>query len=214
MRVDRKITAIEPQKRHKERLNIHLDGEYAFSLDRLTAIWLKEGQTLSPEDITSLQQKDVLETAYRRALHLLSYRARSAQELERFLQDKGYAPEQMAQVNARLQEEGFLNDQRFAEDWISNRVAFRPRSGKQIRFELLRKGINRETADEALGNAELDEDVLALEAGRKLARRYARLDQKDFLLKLGAALARRGFSYEAAKAASKQLWQELEQDKL
>ena len=214
MRVDRKITAIEPQKRHKERLNIHLDGEYAFSLDRLTAIWLQEGQTLSPEDITRLQQKDVLETAYRRALHLLSYRARSTQELERFLQDKGYVPEQVTQVNARLQEEGYLNDQRFAEDWINNRVAFRPRSGKQIRFELLRKGINRDTADEALGNAQLDEDALTLEAGRKLARRYARLDQKDFMLRLGAALARRGFNFEAAKAASKQLWQELEQDKL
>jgi regulatory protein len=214
MRVDRKISAIEPQKRHKERLNIHLDGEYAFSLDRLTAIWLQEGQTLSPEDITRLQQKDVLETAYRRALHLLSYRARSAQELERFLQDKGYAPEQVAQVNARLQNEGYLNDQRFAEDWIANRVAFRPRSGRQIHYELLRKGINREIADEALGNAQLDEDALALEAGHKLARRYARLDQKDFMLKLGAALARRGFNFEAAKAASKQLWLDLEQDKL
>ncbi|HSN94044.1 MAG TPA: RecX family transcriptional regulator [Anaerolineaceae bacterium] len=213
MRVDRKITAIEPQKRHKERLNIHLDGEYAFSLDRLTAIWLQEGQTLSSEDISRLQQKDVLETAYRRALHLLSFRARSSQEMERFLQDKGYSPDQVAQVNARLQEEGYLNDQRFAEDWINNRVAFRPRSGKQIYFELLRKGINRETADEALGNAQLDEDALALEAGRKHAGRYARLDKKDFMLKLGAALARRGFNFEAAKAASKQLWQELEQDK-
>ena len=213
MRVDRKITAIEPQKRHKERLNIHLDGEYAFSLDRLTAIWLQEGQALSLEDVTRLQQKDVLETAYRRALHLLSFRARSAQELERFLQDKGYEPDQISQVNARLQAEGYLNDQRFAEDWISNRVAFRPRSGKQIRFELLRKGIDRETADEALVNAKLDEDVLALEAGRKLAGRYARLDKKEFMLKLGAALARRGFNFEAAKAASKQLWLNLEQDK-
>ena len=213
MRVDRKISAIEPQKRHKARLNIHLDGEYAFSLDRLTAVWLHEGQTLSPEDITRLQQKDVLETAYRRALHLLSYRARSAQELERFLQDKGYAPDQITQVNARLHDQGYLNDQRFAEDWISNRVAFRPRSGKQIRFELLRKGIDRETADEALVNAQLDEDALALEAGHKLAGRYARLDQKEFMLKLGAALARRGFNFEAAKAASKQLWLNLEQDK-
>ena len=214
MRVDRKITAIEPQKRHKERLNIHLNGEYAFSLDRLTAVWLQEGQALSPEEITRLQKKDVLETAYRRALHLLSFRARSAQELERFLQDKGYEPDQISQVNARLQTEGYLDDQRFAEDWINNRVAFRPRSGRQIHYELLRKGIHRETADEALKNAHLDNNALALEAGRKLARRYARLVQKDFMLKLGAALARRGFDFEAAKAASKQLWQELEQDKL
>jgi regulatory protein len=214
MRVDQKISAIEPQKRHKERLNIHLDGEFAFSLDRLTAIWLQVGQTLSPEDITRLQQKDVLETAYRRALHLLSFRARSSQELERFLQDKGYAPDQVTQVNARLQDEGYLNDQRFAEDWISNRVAFRPRSGRRIRFELLRKGIHREIAEEALENASLDEAALALQAGKKLSRRYARLNQKDFMLKLGASLARRGFDYEAVKAACKQLWLDLEQDKL
>lgn len=213
MRVDRKITAIEPQKRHKERLNIHLDGEYAFSLDRLTAIWLQIGQMLSPEEITRLQQKDVLETAYQRALHLLSCRARSTRELECFLQDKGYEPEQISQVTARLQSEGYLSDQRFAEDWISNRVAFRPRSGKQMHYELLQKGIQRETADAALRNAELDESALALKAARKLARRYAKLGQREFMLKLGAALVRRGFDFGATKAASQQLWQEVEQEK-
>lgn len=214
MRVERKISAIEPQKRHKERLNIHLDGEYAFSLDRLTAVWLQIGQTLSPEEIENLQQKDLLDTAYRRALHLLSYRARSSQEMERFLRQKGYLPDQIAQVNARLEQEGYLNDQRFAEDWIENRAAFRPRSPKQIRMELLGKGIDRELAEQAVNRANLDETDLALKAGRKFFKRYARLEEKEFFSKLGAALERRGFDFSAARAASKQIWHELKQDKL
>jgi len=44
--MDKVITAIEPQKRNRQRLNISLDGEYAFSLDRLTAAWLKPGRAL------------------------------------------------------------------------------------------------------------------------------------------------------------------------
>ncbi|MEA4812863.1 MAG: RecX family transcriptional regulator [Anaerolineaceae bacterium] len=214
MRVDGKITAIEPQKRQKHRRNIYLDGEFAFSLDRLTAVWLKEGQTLSTQEITRLQQKDGLEAAYNRALHLLSIKARSLQEVEQFLQRKGYAEEFIPSVIARLKEDKFLDDRRFAEDWVDNRASFRPRSISQMRFELLQKGVSRDLADAALQQAGLDENALALKAGQKMAKRYAALDQKTFMRRLGAALTRRGFNFEAAQAACKQLWQDLKQNTL
>ena len=47
-----RITAIEPQKRDPDRVNIHLEGEYAFSLARIVAAWLQVGQDLSEEKIT------------------------------------------------------------------------------------------------------------------------------------------------------------------
>ena len=43
----RKITAIEAQKKRSNRVNIYLDGEFAFGLERITAAWLRVGQALA-----------------------------------------------------------------------------------------------------------------------------------------------------------------------
>jgi len=51
----KKITALKVQKRNPNRVNIYLDGEYAFGLARITAAWLHVGQELGDEKIAELQ---------------------------------------------------------------------------------------------------------------------------------------------------------------
>lgn len=204
------ITAITAQKRNTQRLNISLDGEYAFSLDRLTAAWLKVGRKLSPEEIVSLQEKDEQEVAFNRALRYLSYRARSEAEMRKYLSDKGFSENVSQTVIDRLKDERLINDPRFAQDWIDNRVSFRPRSQTQLRFELRNKGLSEDLIEDALQEADLDDIELACAAGKKLVGRYARLDWPDFRQKLGAALARRGFSYETVRSVTRQLWDECQ----
>ena len=204
------ITAITAQKRNTQRLNISLDGEYAFSLDRLTAAWLKVGRKLSPEEIVSLQEKDEQEVAFNRALRYLSYRARSEAEMRKYLSDKGFSDHVSQTVIDRLKDERLINDPRFAQDWIDNRVSFRPRSQTQLRFELRNKGLSEDLIEDALQEADLDDIELACVAGKKLVGRYARLDWLDFRQKLGAALARRGFSYETVRSVTRQLWDECQ----
>jgi len=206
----REITAITPQKSNAQRLNISLDGEYAFSLDRLTAAWLKVGRKLSAQEIESLRQKDEHEVAFNRALHYLSFRARSETEMRDYLAEKGFSETVSQSVIDRLKDEHWLSDTRFAEDWIDNRVSFRPRGQTQLRFELRQKGVQESTIEEALQNAHLDQFKLAQAAGTKLARRYAGLSWLDFRQKLSAALARRGFSYETASTVTRQLWDETQ----
>ena len=204
------ITAITAQKRNTQRLNISLDGEYAFSLDRLTAAWLKVGRKLSPEEIVSLQEKDEQEVAFNRALRSLSYRARSEAEMRKYLSDKGFSDHVSQTVIDRLKDERLINDPRFAQDWIDNRVSFRPRSQTQLRFELRNKGLSEDLIEDALQEADLDDIELACVAGKKLVGRYARLGWLDFRQKLGAALARRGFSYETVRSVTRQLWDECQ----
>lgn len=204
------ITAITAQKRNTQRLNISLDGEYAFSLDRLTAAWLKVGRKLSPEEIVSLQEKDEQEVAFNRALRYLSYRARSEAEMRKYLSDKGFSENVSQTVIDRLKDERLINDPRFAQDWIDNRVSFRPRSQTQLRFELRNKGLSEDLIEDALQEADLDDIELACVAGKKLVGRYARLGWLDFRQKLGAALARRGFSYETVRSVTRQLWDECQ----
>ncbi len=69
----RKITALTHQKRNHRRVNVFLDGEFAFGLANIVAAWLKVGIDLSEEKITELLAADEREVLYQRALHLLSY---------------------------------------------------------------------------------------------------------------------------------------------
>ena len=47
----KKITALEVQKKNPNRVNVHLDGDFAFGLARITAAGLKLGETLTDERI-------------------------------------------------------------------------------------------------------------------------------------------------------------------
>jgi len=55
LRMKKTITEISAQKRNRRRVNISLDGSYAFSLDRLTAAWLQVGRELSEAEIEKLR---------------------------------------------------------------------------------------------------------------------------------------------------------------
>ena len=83
--MERKITALQAQKRNPQRVNVYLDGEFAFGLSRITAAWLQIGQVLSEEKIVELQAADEIEVAYQKALHYLSFRTRSEDEVRKNL---------------------------------------------------------------------------------------------------------------------------------
>ena len=70
----KKITAISVQKKTPNRVNIYLDGEFAFGVARITAAWLKTGDELSDERIAKLLADDARERAYQQAMLFLSYR--------------------------------------------------------------------------------------------------------------------------------------------
>ena len=206
--MDKVITAIEAQKRNRQRLNISLDGEYAFSLDRLTAAWLKPGRKLTADEIKQLQEQDELESAHTRALHFLSFRSRSIQEVRDYLMRKGCSPEHISAVLCRLEEESFLDDARFSREWLENRSAFRPRGVSLIKAELRQKGVSNEVIETSLAQADLQESELALKAAQRVVGRYAALPQKTFRLRLGAFLQRRGFSFAVASSTVRRLWNE------
>jgi regulatory protein len=203
----RKITAMTVQKRNPNRVNVDLDGEFAFGLSRIVAGWLKIGQELSDEKIEALQNEDALEAAYQQALLLLGYRARSLAEVRKNLR-KHEVPEQTIEATiARLERAGLVNDGQFAQAWVENRNTFRPRGKRALALELRQKGLSDEVIRETL-NDNVDESVLALQAAQKYVRKLEKLEWPDFRRKLIAFLARRGFSYSVAAPVVSQTWSE------
>jgi regulatory protein len=205
----RKITAIEPQQKNSQRVNIYLDGEFSFGLSRYTAGWLKVAQELSEEKIASLKSEDASEMAYQKALHFLSYRPRSSAEVRQNLSKRGVSEALVEETINRLQSAGLVNDEEFARAWVENRNSFRPRSKLALRMELRRKGLSDEVFQPVL-DEQVDEEALAFEAARRYAPRLAGLEWLAFRQKLSGFLARRGFSFTTLSPVVSEVWKETQ----
>ncbi len=206
--MERTITALKAQKRNPERINVYLDGEFAFGLARIVAAWLHIGQVLSEERIERLRQEDALEAAYQRALLALSYRPRSEQEVQRKLTEAGYDEAVRQAVIERLRNGGLVGDEQFAQAWVENRQTFRPRSKRMLAAELRQKGVGNDEIEQALLGA-VDDETMAYEAGARYARKLVVADWETFRKRLSGYLGRKGFGYETVSVTVRRIWQEL-----
>ncbi|HDQ72684.1 MAG TPA: regulatory protein RecX [Chloroflexi bacterium] len=207
-----KISALRFQKRNKDRVNVYIDGEFAFGLAAIEAAQLKVGQFLNDEDIARLNTRDEEEKAYERALNYLSYRPRSEMEVRRNLYKKDLDAEIIDRVIDRLAQANLLDDATFARYWVDNRVRFKPRGVRALRYELRQKGVSDTIIDQVL--QDLDDEENARRAAEAGARRLGQLERRDFERKLKAYMARRGFSYEVIKPLIEDLWQATQDEGL
>ncbi|MEM7530744.1 MAG: RecX family transcriptional regulator [Chloroflexota bacterium] len=210
--MSKKVTSISVQKRNKDRVNIFLDGDYAFALNITTIEQanLQPGQQLTDDDIHQLQTLDVGERAYERAIRFLSYRPRSQREVEQNLREHDVPPAVIDATIQRLLERRYVDDVAFAQFWIENRERFRPRSARALRYELRQKGIDNDVIEEVL--AEIDEELSAWAAIEPKLSNWSRYDEETFMKKAMGFLGRRGFGYYIANTAARQAWEMLMSD--
>jgi regulatory protein len=202
------ITALEVQKKNKERVNVYLDGEYAFSLGVIEAARLRKGQPLAEAEINALQGQDDVEKAVDRAARFLAYRPRSTQEVRRNLEEKGTEPEVIQAAIERLRAMGYLDDAAFAQYWVQNRSEFKPLSPKALRYELCQKGVPADIIDVTLESLEAGD--LAYRAALGRVSKLRGTSKKMFRQKLSTFLQQRGFGYTTIREAVERLIDELE----
>jgi regulatory protein len=205
------ITALEMQKRDKERVNVYLDGEFAFGLPLIEAAQLKKGQHLSHAQIQDLKHKDTVQRAVDRAVRLLARRPYSTSEIRRNLL-KHDTPETVVDIALeRLSALGYLDDRAFARYWLENRDTFKPRGPVALRHELRQKGIEDSIIDETLES--LDVQQAAYRAALSKIRSMRGKTRKEFDQKVGSFLQRRGFTYATCREVLDQIATEMiEQD--
>jgi regulatory protein len=204
------ITALTVQKKNRDRVNVYLDGRFAFGLAAIEAARLRRGQTLSDDEIAALQNRDEVQKAHESALRYLDYRPRSTDEIRRHLmKSKDVAPEVMDEVVERLTSVGLLDDRAFVRYWLENRSDFSPRGERALRLELRQKGVPGDIIAEVLSESH-NEDEAAYRAAMAQARKVRTTDPVEFRRKMEAHLARRGFSYDTAREAVARAWSELQ----
>ncbi len=198
------ITRLQLSRRRKDRVHVHLDHEYAFSLPLELAASLRKGQDLTADDVAQLRGEDSYRHALDRALGFLGYRPRSRDEVAGYLTRQD-TPEGVAErVLTRLTDLGLIDDRAFAEWWVENRLHHQPRGPRALRHELAVRGVSRAIISAAIEG--IDEEALATEVALGRASRYAALDHDAFRRRLGGFLRRRGFGAEPVRSAVNEAW--------
>ena len=181
-------------------------------LKHFRALPLAAGDEVDAEEyaarVAEAQRADV----YEAALSSLDLCARTRQELRRSLLARGFVSGAVEATLDRLADSGLVDDRRYAERAVEVSAA-RPVGVYAVRRKLRAKGVAEEDAEAALGALDDEQQAQAAQAAaRSLLRRYAQLPAREGRAKLSQALARRGFSWEAVRAAVDKVWEADEWD--
>lgn len=197
------ITRISEQKRRANRRNVYLDGAFAFgcNLNVIARFRLREGQVLSEDEVRQIEQGEVRQECFDHAMRYLESRLHSRAELQQKLMRRDYGPRIIEGVLDDLARLGYLDDARFARTTALS-AAERKHHGRRRAFvELMKKGVDRVTADRALEDVYEVHDSLA--TARQLAEKKApalrKLDPVTARRRLAGMLLRRGFDYETVR---------------
>ena len=205
-----KVTALKAQARIADRVNVFIDGSFRFSLDasQILQLGIKVGNEYTEAELLDLEAESQYGKLYMRALEYSFVRPRSVREMQDYLYrktrdtrqkngsiKKGVSPEITRRVLSRLQEKGYVDDEKFTHFWVENRNASKGTSVRRLRQELAAKGVDATIMNAALeGGARTDEEEIK-KVIQKKAKHYA--DEQ----KLIQYLMRQGFRYDDIKQA-------------
>ena len=129
------------------------------------------------------------------ALKQIAVRARSTHEVRQTLARRGYAPQEIASVIARLTAARYLDDADFARTWVSTRAHRGMAAPARLARELRTKGIGAGEITAALQALQEEWDPVAAadEVARRKLGALKGLPAQVVRRRLAAFLDRRGF---------------------
>lgn len=193
-----------------DKIHIFLDEEYAMTVDNafwFSSEWYNKTE-IDSEELAALQTAVSSRRAFNAAVDLLSRRAHASEELYKKLRPKfGDEPARAAVEKAKSLY--LLDDEAFAEqlaEELYERKHFAPR---RILSELLRRGVNREIAQNAVESLDKDDKnrIIVLLQGKYSAC----LQDEKGKRRAVNALLRMGYSYGDIKAALDEVNSETEE---
>lgn len=214
------VTKLTPGVRDPNRVNVFLDGHFAFSLDVTQVIDLevKVGLKVTNERLKELRKASEFGKLYQRSLEWVLTRPHSVRETRDYLRRRQIKRRQLNRkrereekkplaefddellelVLARLIEKKYVDDRKFAEFYVENRYVRKGISHKRLRAEMRNKGVDTEVITAALQKIPRDEDEEIVKVINKKRKKY-----NDF--QLVGYLVRQGFNFQKAKDAVERL---------
>ncbi len=198
------ITSIKPQK-NKKKVSVFLDEKLGFALDIETflKLKLKEGQSLTEKEVEKIIESKEFSDVYNKLLKFSSLRPRSEKEILIWLKKHKVPIFLHQKLFNRLKYLNYVNDENFARWWINQRIEFRPKSKRQLKEELLLKGVSKEIIEKVLDELEVDEVALAKKIIDKKSYLWKNLKKDEAFKKKAYFLIKRGFDWEVIEKVIK-----------
>ncbi|MCI2112612.1 MAG: recombination regulator RecX [Ruminococcus sp.] len=198
------ITAIEP--RRKAMSALYIDGEFVMNLDTRTLIENRfdVGREIDDDDLHEIINLSNERRAKEKALWLISYRDHSKKELTDKI--KRTCDEESAEKAVeRMEELGLVNDRVFAERYARKLLFTKHMSKTAASYELARKGIDRELADEILDSIDVDEREQIREV---IEKKYRNISDEKIKRRAFSALQRLGYRFDDIRAVLEEYTEE------
>lgn len=206
-----KIIEVRSMAHGRQRMLLLADGrEFFFSDEACERVPVAEGDLATAELLEALDSAEQRVNAHEAALRLLSSRPRSENEMRTRLAMRGVDPQAIDDEIERLQRAGLLDDAKFAHAWVEDRRRLAPRGVRMLRYELLGRGIEVESVDQA--TRDIDDRATAMTLARDRGRKTHTNNYEAFAAKVGGFLRRRGFDYDVAAQATRNAWNEIQAD--
>ena len=202
------ITQISQQKKNKNRVNIFLDGKFAFSLniELLVKYHLKVDANIDDIQMQLIIKENDLLYWWERVINFLSFRPRSKKEIIDYFKKKEVGEETQKVLLSKLIDRKYINDMEFVDWFVRQRLNFKPKGQKLLRLELMQKGIEKSTIDEYFANVPIvNETETAFAIVQKKLLSWRNLDEFTRKQKITGFLGRRGYNWESIGVVLKRL---------
>ena len=200
-----KISKIEVQKNHDDRVSIFVDDNYYASmfLDTAVKYGIKKDAEFDEDEFQKILIESEKNLAFNKAINYINTSLKTSKQLRDYLNKKGYDKITIDYVIDKLKEYNFLNDRQFAESYINT---YRNKYGQNmLKNKLFEKGVNKDIIEEVLNDFETEETIIDKLLLKKIGNKQF---DNDLYAKCLRFLAGRGFSFEEINSAIKRYKQQ------
>ena len=194
------ITKIK-QIARTNRYHIYLDDQWfgIFMDETLAMNKLKTGQEIDKDEIEQIKRENDKKLSFDMAVSYMEKYVVSSKGIKDYLKKKGFDDLTIANTIEKLEEYGYVNDEKFAENYFDSLSASQ---GKNVIANKLRtKGISKQIIDDLM--QKIDEDT-QLENAILLAKKFVKNREKTAKTKQKciAHLIYKGYDYSVAQKAT------------
>jgi len=160
------VTLLESQKKDPSRVNLYIDGEFncGISVNTIAKYSLYVGKEITQEVLDELFFSELESRFFDRAMGFLDRAQKTERQVRIYLKDLSFKKRGswfdslnsemlskiIEKVIGKLNEYQYIDDERFAELFVTSRMKNRPRGKDVLLMELLSKGVAKETAQKVL----------------------------------------------------------------
>ena len=197
-------TVVERKPRPRDRVWIRLSGGRFFAIPEEAATACAIGASLSAEDVDHLDRLDQYTRGRDKAMRMIAMRSRSRREIDSALRTMGLADAVRGGIVAELEEDGFIDDARFARELVSVRKDTRRVGPHRLRADMTKLGLNRAVVDRALASYGAEEQETLARALVERTLRGGVIDEKA-VRRVVALLKRKGYDYSVVNRVAYEL---------